>query len=236
LIRFSPQIYGTALNVSCLDSNPEANPKLFRGTTDVSSENGQNIILAAGTYNYKCNVSQTQNYTSAEDLDSFVISKASQTAELSINESSINYGQLVEAECNGDLFLDGANISAQIGEALLLSGGNHQFSCRLYENQNYSYDDDNQTISVIQNISITSVITDPVSSIVYGNFSNFSCFNSAGLTTSLYINGSLKNSEKGQEIVRAAGSYNVSCISTGNENFTGSFARLSITLLKLMVL
>ncbi|MFH1501028.1 MAG: LamG-like jellyroll fold domain-containing protein, partial [archaeon] len=77
-------------------------------------------------------------------------------------------------------------------------------------------------VNVTKASTLTNIITNPSSPITYGTSSNFSCLNSAGRLTVLYINGQDEPSEDGQEIIRAAGTYTVNCTSVENENYTSS--------------
>jgi hypothetical protein len=79
----SSQFYGTPINASCTCTNTEGTTKLYRNDTEVTNNAG--IVLGAGTYNYVCNVSQTTNYTSAENTSSFTISKAPTSITLYLN-------------------------------------------------------------------------------------------------------------------------------------------------------
>jgi len=72
----SPQTYPTAITASCSCTNPEASAKLYRNETDVTGENGTAVALAAGTYLYVCNVSETANYTSASNTSIYIIQAA----------------------------------------------------------------------------------------------------------------------------------------------------------------
>ena len=109
----------------------------------------QNITqLAAGIYWINITVNDTSN-----NLNSTVyqvnVNKASQTASLNINESSpITYGAYINVTCNGELFRDDVDVSGEIGQSILLGVGTYSYSCQLPENQNYSYDEDNQTFVV----------------------------------------------------------------------------------------
>ncbi|MFC1697127.1 LamG-like jellyroll fold domain-containing protein, partial [Nanoarchaeota archaeon] len=86
----SPIIYENALIVSCGCTNPETTPKLYRNGTDVTSEIDQGVILGADTYEYICNISETQNYTSGSDTDTFQITQATSTVNLTLNNIDNN--------------------------------------------------------------------------------------------------------------------------------------------------
>lgn len=84
--------------------------------------------------------------------------------------------------------------------------------------------------TVAKGSTTTSVLTSPLSPIIYGNYSNFSCSNSQNLSTTLYINGADRDSQKGLNVLRGAGQYNVTCSSIGNQNYSGSSEQISYTI------
>ncbi|MFH1669889.1 MAG: Ig-like domain-containing protein [Candidatus Woesearchaeota archaeon] len=74
--NISPQPHGTQVTANCSCTNPETDAILWRNDTDVTStENNQPATLAAGTYDYECNSSQTQNYTDTTDSATFTIDR-----------------------------------------------------------------------------------------------------------------------------------------------------------------
>jgi len=81
--------------------------------------------------------------------------------------------------------------------------------------------------------TITTTIVSPTSPINEGLKSNFSCSNNASQVASLYINGIDKSSERGLLINRTAGTYNVSCIFTGNNDYSASSSEKTYVINKL---
>ncbi|MBR9692228.1 hypothetical protein GOV06_05590 [Candidatus Woesearchaeota archaeon] len=86
----SPSVYGTPINASCGCAGSNA-PKLYRNGTDVSGENGFNIVLAVGDYNYVCNSSANQNYSYTGDSSDYTITKATSSVNLLLNGTDANY-------------------------------------------------------------------------------------------------------------------------------------------------
>lgn len=68
--------YGDSLRVSASCNNPETSLKLYRNGNEVTSQNNQHIVLGAGSYNYIVNVSESQNYTRAENNTNIIVNKA----------------------------------------------------------------------------------------------------------------------------------------------------------------
>ncbi|MBR9692184.1 hypothetical protein GOV06_05365 [Candidatus Woesearchaeota archaeon] len=78
----------TPINASCVCTNPEATETLYRGGIDVTgAENNQYTTLSAGNHSYICNVTATQNYTTATDSATISVALAPRlTGDIQINE------------------------------------------------------------------------------------------------------------------------------------------------------
>lgn len=184
--------------------------------------------LVAGVYSYKWFANDSLGNLNNSGMRYYTIAKASQTATLNINETSpMVYGTYINVTCNGELFRNDVNVTNEKSHSVMLGAGSYDYSCKLYESQNYNYDDDNLTFVVNKAISTTSVLVSPLSPITYGTASNFSCSNSVGLSNVLYINGINSDSQKGFNVIRGAGSYDVNCTSMDNQNYTGSSEQVS---------
>ena len=62
---------GTQTNVSCTANTNHVTPQLYRNGSLVSNPNI--AILAIGTYNYACNITETQNYTKGEVSNTLIV-------------------------------------------------------------------------------------------------------------------------------------------------------------------
>jgi len=71
--------------VECSCTNPEAPAELWRNGENVTEEIGKAVTLAAGTYSYVCNVSETEHYFGASNSSSYIINKSEHTAHLALN-------------------------------------------------------------------------------------------------------------------------------------------------------
>ncbi|MFC1682011.1 hypothetical protein ACFL0X_00125 [Nanoarchaeota archaeon] len=237
----SPQTYETTLNVSCSNSNAEANVLLYRDGVGVTSDElSKDVLLGAGSYDYVCNVSSTQNYSFAEDSDSFVISQADPVLTFLLNgvtdNVSLTYPQQVNVSASSDFGIvgldrSGESVLSENGLNVTLGVGEYIYRANITGDQNYSdvgYSYYNVTINKAS--TTTTVGVDPVSPITYGTVSNFSCLNSEGLDIVLYVNSEDKYDEKGLEILRAAGDYNVNCSFEGNQNYSASSQQVDYTI------
>jgi hypothetical protein len=79
----------------------------------------------------------------------------------------------------------------------------------------------------------TTVIVNPTSPITYGTSSNFACSNSAGQNTVMKINNVDKTSEKGLNVLRAAGTFVINCSFAGNSNYESSSQQITYTINKI---
>ncbi|MEM4375803.1 MAG: hypothetical protein QXK64_03435, partial [Candidatus Woesearchaeota archaeon] len=81
--------YGTTTNASCTASTPQITPQLFRNGTLVS--NPDINVLAAGSYNYTCTATETQNYTAPAPQEAILtINKAASEVNLLLNGNDAN--------------------------------------------------------------------------------------------------------------------------------------------------
>jgi hypothetical protein len=193
--------------------------------------------LAVSSYNYfweSWGSGSSANYNSSSTR-SYLINKATPTGTITSSAGfTFNYGTsttITRVESNsGDsdvsyiLYKNGVNIGTVEGP-LILGAGIYNYVLNTTGGQNYSASAsiDARTLTVNPQPTTTTVLTSPPSPIIYSTstISNFSCSNSGNLPTTLYINGTNSDSQKGLNIVRAAGTYTVNCTATGNQNYTG---------------
>lgn len=82
----SPITYNTSTNASCYDSNEEQQFFLYRDYANISdTENDTLIILPAGTWNYECNATATENYTSVATSQNYVVEPLYISTHITIN-------------------------------------------------------------------------------------------------------------------------------------------------------
>ncbi|MGM5482908.1 MAG: hypothetical protein ACQESF_05575, partial [Nanobdellota archaeon] len=81
--------YGTESNISCVASTLQSNPTLYRNTTKISGFFDLQT-LDAGIYNYTCNATETENYTSSEISQELIVNKANSEVMLYLNNKRNN--------------------------------------------------------------------------------------------------------------------------------------------------
>jgi len=226
-------------NITWTD-NVNVNTVLIEGNWSGSSVNytmhslggnvyGFNASLPAGTYYWRSHANDTSNNWNSSDSWVFAISKASQTASLSLNPSNPTYNASVNATCNGELFRNDVNVTSEIGLSRILAANSYNYSCRKYENQNYSYDDDNQTLTINKASPVLKLLLNSVESgitITVGNSVNLTAYlltPSSGYVE-LFLQNSRINSGTGilynQIQFSPAGTYNVTAIYYSTQNYS----------------
>jgi len=166
----SPSTYGTAVNASCACTNPEAPAVLYRDGNDVTgTEEGKLIVLAAGNYSYACNVSETQNYTSASDAENYTIEKAGPVLSLTASPGwTVLNGTQTNVSCYANtgqvtisLYRNGTFVNSSAGGTVSdvqnLSLGTYPYVCNNTAVQNYT------AASVSNTLTITTYIPPPPS-------------------------------------------------------------------------
>jgi hypothetical protein len=246
----SPITYGTQANASCSGTNPEASSNLYRNGTQINSENNQLVTLAAGSYDYVCNVTSTQNYTAASNSTSYAVNQVSDAITLYINGNQANqtipYGTQSNATAysasgTGQLFRDGAPISNP--EISTLGAGTYAYKANSTGSQNYTANATGVTryLTVNQATSSCSLTFDKASPQAYGTAltATCSCTNPEA-NAKLYRNSTdVTSSENGTATTLPAGTHNYVCNVTSTQNYTSatnssgftvSKATLSLTL------
>ena len=104
----------------------------------------------------------------------------------------------------------------------LFGVGTYNIKYNQSDTENYSNSQSSVvTITVSQNTTSTTLITSPATPQNYGVLTNFTCSNTYG-TSVMTINTVDKSSEKGLNLNRSAGVYNINCSYTGNANYSSS--------------
>ncbi|MFC1742292.1 beta strand repeat-containing protein, partial [Nanoarchaeota archaeon] len=145
------ETYGTQTTINCTANHAQVTPKLYRNTTEYSIPDTQ--TLAANTYNYTCNASETQNYTSAVNTSLLQVSRNASIINLTLNGSASNlqieYGgmvnitaELLQGESYISLYLDGSLINNGTSPLQNLTQfdnvGDYNVTAVYPESQNYS--------------------------------------------------------------------------------------------------
>lgn len=182
--KVSPQPYGITINASCYDDNPEETLKLYRNNSDVTSENNQNIVLPMGIYDYTCNVSESQNYSSASSSGIFVIEKAVGEVKLYLNglEDNLTIWSIQESNItattlygNLEIYLNGVNITNENGVNQTRSAGYYNVTAISLGDENHSSEIMTRWLNITEDTTPPSLsIISPTDGNVYGYSQNIS--------------------------------------------------------------
>lgn len=238
----SPQVYTTALNASCSCTSPENSALLERNSTDVTSENNQLVVLAAGTYNYSCSVAQSQNYTAAQNQSFYTINRATPALAIASQPgTSFTYGVQSNVSCSANtnqvspqFFLNGTAIASP--HVTTLAAGSYNYTCNSSQTQNYTAHSVEQIITVSKATPSVTLQLSPSSSLItsspptnyYLETWGAQCsVTPSSLPVQLLINSTVVTTPYND--VLAAGTYNFTCRAAETQNYTsGQFEQLIV--------
>ncbi len=155
--------YGSQTNVSCTADSLQYTINLYRNGTLVATGTGyveEVATLAAGTYNYSCNATESENYTSASTSSLLIVNKASPPLTLSIlPSSSVTEGTQTNVSCtssdqlNISLYINGTLVDSGFGyveNVSILGIGEYNITCNTTGNENYTSGENSTTLRVVE--------------------------------------------------------------------------------------
>jgi len=243
---------GTEANLSATYSPALSFPVNASSTTGTHTHylNGSGIsdnytaTLAAGIYNFTAISSGNENYSAATKSFFATISKAASTLTLATN-SPVNYLQPVSVNCSIDnsqtaisLYRNGSLVGTStslVADTSMLAAGTYNFTCNATASENYTASNSASGILTVNRI------TDTISLALNGTEANLSATYSPSLsfpvnassttgTHTLYLNGSAITDN--YTALLAAGTYNFTAISSGNENYSAATKSFFATISK----
>ncbi|MBN2112220.1 right-handed parallel beta-helix repeat-containing protein [Candidatus Woesearchaeota archaeon] len=202
-------------------------------TDNAGDEYNYNVSdLAVGVYVWKEYANDTAGIWNETDQWTYEVQKAAPVCSITVNESEITYGQLVNVTCSctgegtAGLFKDNGSliedITSQVEQAIELPAGNYTFTCNTTETQNYtSATNSSDLINVSKAVSILSMTALPDWNITYGTESNVSC---SANHNQAQINLTRNDSEMPIPDVQvlASGLYSYNCSMPESENYTSN--------------
>lgn len=236
--KTSPQTYGTAINASCSCTNPEAVAHLWLNGTNVTAQNNLDVVLGAGSWNYTCNVSETQNYTATENSSLFVIEPAATILNLTAapswnsvygTETTVNCSAN-NAEVNVSLFRNDTEVS--VPDIATLAAGSYNYTCNNTATQNWTAASTSNTLTIGKAATLTRLFlngTEGNRTYEVGSAANLTvALNVSGKTVYLdtYLPGWVLQSGttplENTTLLTTLGIYNITGYFLGDENYTGS--------------
>lgn len=235
-------IYGTPINASCTCTNPEGAVILWRNGIDVNAtENNQFVVIPGGTWNYICNVTQTENYTNASDSYFGYVVDRNTTSITSFTATPVpaTVGNETNISCAVDnpqaeitIYQNGTAVAGPFtnyAEYIAnLSAGSYEFICNSSGNENYTDVTGTLYYTVDKIVTTLTLTPDPGWTVIPNTATNVSCDSSNPVVPiELYRDNVLMDSGFGHvEDVPGAplaiGSYVYVCNTTGAENYTSA--------------
>ncbi len=228
----SPQIYPNPINVSASCTNPEAPLQLFRGELDVTGENGQNVVIDAGTWNYMVRVPETANYLAAENTLDVVVNKGTPVMTYSANggtsDIDLTYNETINVAVSSDagtahMFRNGVDVTNENGQDVVLGVGTYVYEFNVTGDANYNdIPSEFLTVNVYQGTAQVSLEFDKASPQDYLNTIRATCSVVIGEGMPvLYRNGvDVNAAENGQDVLLGAGTWNYDCVMAETQNYT----------------
>jgi len=220
--------YGTEVNATA--TSVLGTESLFRNNTNVDSENGINITLASGYYEYKANSTGNANYSSDSVIYYLNVTKATPVISLIADEWEVVTGHQSNVTCSVDnpqtnisLYRNGTLIGSSLGGSIndtgILGIGNYTYVCNSSESQNYTTASETNQLNVTG--KLTTVLTleaSPSWDNTYPTETTVSCSaNHEEATPVLYLDD--VNVSNPYVVTHPAGSYNYSCNITETVNY-----------------
>ncbi len=226
---------GTNHNVTCQAETNQSSISLWRDGEFIMEGTGiivyENASFDSGLYNYTCNASATQNYTSAEENNSLKITtKYLSNCSLTFNPASgsshpvsFNASCICDnnSETDPQLWRDGIDVTAYNNIFTSLWAGTHNYTCNISETASYEYDIVEKEYSIVKNSTTCTLSFDPASPSDYETQLNASCgCTNTETSPSMFRNGTDITAEIDQYVVLPASHYEYVCNITSTQNYT----------------
>jgi len=215
---------------------------VYRDGTNVTNENGTNVILGVGTYDYVFNTSGGVNWTSNSSFDSFTVTVTqnttyvlsvaltpSDTETYPTETTATGSGCPAQIVCNLTLNSTGIVVNPHV---ITLGVAVYNYTFNSSGNTNYSSMEVSDILTINQNTSavVYTYLNNSRSNItIFNNTAidlNATLFNVTG-TISLYNNGTLINTNlttvSNLTAFNSTGLFNITAIYEGNTNYSRGF-------------
>ncbi|MCD6476708.1 MAG: hypothetical protein J7K26_00890 [Candidatus Aenigmarchaeota archaeon] len=212
----SPVIYGTKITAICNIDNTEQSILLERNGTDIISENGTEVLLGAGTYNYSCTALESKNYNSANIEMLYTINKANPILHLTLNDLeqdlTVDYG--TDTIANGWVEIGDSNATTKLLRNSIevtnpdkhnnitgfLPVGTYTYMFEYIGSENYTSDSIQRTLTVDIIPGLTHLINTNIDGTYYTDtyvfeINSTSYINNSNITDSNFTISDVRNSE-----------------------------------------
>lgn len=232
----TPITYETSSKAICYTNDKEVEIKIYRNNTDITTENDTFVVLPAGSWNYVCNSSQTQNYTFGYQSILYIVNK--KNANIKVHPTSLitTYPISVTQYCTSDsmliCYLYRNNTLIENNTQYSPTAGYYIYKANISDSQNYTNFEDIQTLTVNKGVSEIRLYlnnTEGNKTYTYEDYANItSTLNISGKTFYIISNftGIMQTINQGQDVLTnitkdfAAGTYNITSFWPGDENYS----------------
>ncbi len=234
-------IYGVQTNVSA--SSLYGSITLYRNGINATSQNNIFVTLAAGDYNYTAVSSGNENFTGISITRWSHISKAQGNTSLLLNNTAGNITIAYPGQINAsatsstgaiNLYRDGININPENHLFKLFGVGYYNYTATANESENYTLATITRFANVTKAVNNVILLLNGNSNnltIGYPQQSNITAFADFG-NAIIYKDGIDISGENGLNLTRAAGYYNITAVSSGNQNYSSDSKTLFLNITK----
>ncbi|GAF98814.1 unnamed protein product, partial [marine sediment metagenome] len=183
-----------------------------------------------GTYNYYCNISETENYLFAENSSIMNINKAESILSLTATPAWTNgYGTQTTVSCVADhaeatptLYLEGVPVSNPY--TTTHPSGSYNYSCNISETSNHNSAEDSDIVNINKAIPVITLTASPHWQITHNAQATITCsVDNSQTTISLYRDDILVDSSLGGTVTDSdtfpSGNYVYICNSSETQNY-----------------
>jgi len=146
--------YGNTVTATCGCGESEGITHMSRNGLFDDSENGVPTAIGAGLWNYVCNITTSQNYTTGSDSNYVTVYQVTPTCTL-FTTGNTTYSHTITATCGCaesegtvHMYRDAALADVENGAPMLLGAGTYNYTCNITASQNYTVGIDTTTIGI----------------------------------------------------------------------------------------
>ncbi len=229
--------YPQATNLSA--ESAQGSITLYQNGVDITSQNGLNLTRGVDYYNITATYAGNQNYTAASTTFYLNVTQYETTCTLNVFPSTtIVYGTAINVTESCDsgegvvsLIRKNESILSEVGLNVTLGAGDYSIVLNVTATQNYTFAQDNLTLTVLQASNDITLLLNGVSdnlTLEVGTPLNVTASTAHG-TLSVERNGSNVLTELGTNQTLPVGEYNYTAFTTGNQNYSATSITYFVT-------
>lgn len=220
---------------SCNSTDTGVSVKLYRNTSDVTTQNNTLISLAANTYNYVCNSTSTANFTVGTTNSNYIVSAKNAIVQVNPTTQSVPYRTSVNQYCldsssfytcqfwrNNSLMSNNSNI--------LLGVGAYIYVANITDTSNYTNYQATSTLTIAAANPPINITFNTSDTVTQGTPVMVTCNYSLEVSPTLYNDTSSIANNFNVTTSSLSGTYNYTCNSTATANYTAGTASKTLTI------